>query len=309
MRRCLVIITFALACGPAVQTPGTTGGSTSSAPPPGSTGSAVPDPTMGGTSTGVAESTTASSSGAPGSSTTGCVDEGPTVEPDPANPESRCLYGEFDCGCGYRCTTYAYSQEQWNQWANNGCFPVDPEHVELGDPCVSENEPWSGFDNCPAGAQCQDYDRDGLGTCKEFCDLGDPDFECADPEAVPYVACQDCGCTCEVSCDPRVNDCSEGEGCYLGSTLALCAPDASQEAGAFGDPCEFINACDPGLACLGAEAVPGCDGLAGCCTPFCDTDDPQCPEGTECAQIWEPGEAAVPILEGLGYCVTPGSFG
>lgn len=276
-------------------------------------GTTEPEPTTGvGPTTGVdttgvgstTEPTGSSPTEGPGSSTTGCG--GPTVAPDPADPETRCLWNDLDCGCGYRCNTYAVEGDEYSQWSHNGCFPVDPDHVELGDACESQEYPWSGLDNCPPGAQCQDWDRDGVGTCKEFCD-GDSNYECSQPGAVPFVACQDCGCVCEVSCDPRLDECEEGEGCYLLSTIAQCGPDGSGDQGAFGDPCEYINACDPGLACVNAKAVPGCK-EASCCVPYCDIDEPICPEGTQCQLIWEPGEEATPILEGLGYCAAPGAF-
>lgn len=312
MRRGLLVVALGLGCGPAV-TGSTEDGSSTSGPPIETTGAPEPDPVTGATSTSAGPmtgeppgSTSVGSEG--GSSTTGCVDAGPTVEPDPDDPESRCLRDALDCGCGYRCNTYADDEFDPTQWSHNGCFPLDPDPVGLGDPCEFQDFPWSGIDNCPAGAQCQDWDRDGFGTCKEFCEP-DGDYECAQPGAIPYIACQDCGCVCEVSCDPRVDECDEGQGCYLGHVIAQCVPDASGELGAFGDPCEFFNACDPGLACLQADAVPGCESALGCCAPYCDVDDPDCPEGTECQLIWEPGEEATPILEGLGYCAAPGAFG
>lgn len=312
MRRWLLVVAVGLGCGPAVETPAEGGGSTSASPPEGTTGGvADPDPTTGANPTGHGSTSAApvgsSSTTAAESSTGGCIDEGPTVAPDPNDPETRCLWDGLDCGCGYRCNTYTVDENDYTQWFNNGCFPLDPDHVELGDACEFREYPWSGLDNCPAGAQCQDWDRDGFGTCKEFCD-GDPDYECSQPGAIPYVACQDCGCICEISCDPRLDECEEGDGCYLGSLIGQCAPDASGDLGAFGDPCEFINACDPGLACIGAKAVPNCESGSGCCAPYCDIDDPVCPEGTQCQLIWEPGEEATPVLEGLGYCATPGAF-
>ena len=33
-----------------------------------------------------------------------------------------------------------------------------------------------------------------------------------------------------------------------------CVPDASGEMGVYGDPCEYINVCDPGLFCASAES-------------------------------------------------------
>ena len=232
---------------------------------------------------------------------------GPTVEPDPDDPDSRCLYDGLDCGCGYRCTLYVENENDLgNPWNKSGCFPLDPDPVGLGEPCVHEDFAWSGRDNCPAGSMCEDWDRDGQGVCREFCEPWDPEYQCADPNAVPYVGCQECGCMCQVSCDPLASECEDGFACYVSGTIGQCAPDASGKGGAFAEPCEFTNACDGGLMCVSADAVPGCpDGFFGCCTPFCDTEDPTCPEGTECSLLWDPGEAIAPILEGLGVCVAP----
>lgn len=35
--------------------------------------------------------------------------------------------------------------------------------------------------------------------------------------------------------------------------------------------------CDPGLACIHGELDPDCDqNFAGCCSPYCDLDNPDC---------------------------------
>lgn len=229
------------------------------------------------------------------------------MPPDPENPDSRCLYSELEdpCGCGYRCTIYQDEEESYESpWQNSGCFPIDPAPVGIDDPCVHEDFAWSGRDNCPDGSMCEDFDFDGLGVCREFCSR-DFDYECADPDAVPWVGCQECGCICQVSCDPLEDECGEGRACFLGYGLGICAPTVP-DAGGLAEPCEYVNACGAGFACVQASFVPGCDPDGfGCCTPYCDTASPVCPEGSECVELWEPGEAAAPILEGLGYCLIP----
>ncbi len=311
MRRGLTLLLgLVLGCGPSVvespeqemEPPGTSTGTVDV-----TTGL---DPEPVGSSTSVAPLPgTSSSSGEPGSSsTTGCVDMGPTVEPDPDNPDSRCLYDGLDCGCGYRCTVYVEDEnDNDNPWGNSGCFPVDPDPVGLGDPCIHEDFSWSGRDNCPPGSMCEDWDRDGQGVCREFCEEGNPDYACTEENAVPYSGCQKCGCVCQVSCDPLGSDCAEGEGCYIAGAIGLCAPDASGEGGGFAESCEFINGCDAGSMCVSPDVVPGCpDGSAGCCTVFCDVADPQCPDGTVCELIWD--EPAARPLADLGICVDPASL-
>lgn len=85
--------------------------------------------------------------------------------------------------------------------------------------------------------------------------------------------------------------------------------------GALGEPCEFINVCDPGLFCALASYVPDavvhdCGGGPGCCTPYCDAmaADP-CPqpgyEAAECIPWFDEGEAP-PCYSGVvGACVIP----
>lgn len=113
------------------------------------------------------------------------------------------------------------------------------------------------------------------------------------------------------SCHPLEPDCSEPEACYPIDGLWQCAPDASGELGAYGDPCEADDACDPGLACLPTNALPPglpCEDAAGCCTVLCDFSDPDaslgCPsaaEGQLCLPWYPPGEAP-PGYDDVGVC-------
>ncbi len=107
-------------------------------------------------------------------------------------------------------------------------------------------------------------------------------------------------------CHPLQQDCPEGDACYGVQEGFACAPDASGLEGAEGDPCEFINVCDPGLQCVAAELLPSCFGSS-CCTPFCDLsgggecNDPE----TECVAYYPEGEAP-PGLEDVGLCASAG---
>lgn len=84
-----------------------------------------------------------------------------------------------------------------------------------------------------------------------------------------------------------------------------CVLDASGEMGAYGDPCENFNTCDPGLACLNPEYVPDCK-AGGCCSPFCDTSEANtCPgDGQKCIAWFEEGMAP-PGYETVGVCGVP----
>lgn len=89
----------------------------------------------------------------------------------------------------------------------------------------------------------------------------------------------------DLTCDPRGStSCPSGQACYLVSDTQLtCAPEFP---GDFGDACDYLNQCDEGLTCLSAFAFDDCDNDVGCCSSFCDLDDPDsCPRHFECVEI------------------------
>jgi hypothetical protein len=260
-------------------------------PPPGTT-----DPEPGTTTSGLdtdATSTAASSTG----------HDGPGLGEE-------CELHVQDCAPGLKCMPYSTDGSTW--WNAVACFPVVPDPADLGEPCQWEGEPWSGYDDCDVGQVCWTFE-DAPGVCKGVCRTDDPDnwdestYTCEDPLATPHTGCQECFCTCEVPCDPLGQNCDEGQECVGVGDWFSCAPDASGDMGAYGDECEYLNVCDPGLACLDASAVPGCEGV-GCCSPFCDVTEPNtCPgaaEGQECQPWFQRGEA-LPGFENVGACALP----
>lgn len=105
----------------------------------------------------------------------------------------------------------------------------------------------------------------------------------------------------DLTCDPRSNtSCDPGEGCYLVSDTELtCAPEFP---GDFGDACDYLNQCDEGLTCLSTFAFDNCDNDVGCCSSFCELDDPfSCPRHFECVEILT---HAPRCFENLGVCVS-----
>jgi hypothetical protein len=117
------------------------------------------------------------------------------------------------------------------------------------------------------------------------------------------------------SCNPIAQDCPRGQACYpIVDDWWSCVPDASGGGGAYGEPCDFTNECDPGLICVDVSYVPPglpCEGAGGCCTEVCDIDDPlgdlQCAgaaEGQTCQPWFEDGEAP-PEHEDVGACAMP----
>jgi len=232
------------------------------------------------------------------------------LRPDATHPFPDCDIEAQDCPRGFKCMPYSSQGGSW--WDATACFPVDPDPVGLGEPCQWEGEPWSGFDDCGFAQVCWSFEPGDGGVCKGLCLFEEPEAPwnptCEDPTATPFYGCQECFCTCETSCSPLDQDCPEGQECVPTTDIFLCAPDASGELGAYADPCEYINACDPGLACLPPESTPGCEGGSGCCTPFCDVTQPNsCPgaaEGQICQAWFQPGDAPIG-LENVGVCGLP----
>jgi hypothetical protein len=106
-----------------------------------------------------------------------------------------------------------------------------------------------------------------------------------------------------------LQDCPEGSACYPEENGFFCSPDASgPDLGEIGDPCEYINVCNPGGWCAPAESVPDCVDASGCCAAFCDITEPDpdatCPALTECIAYHMEGTAP-PGEEDIGVCVLP----
>ena len=179
-----------------------------------------------------------------------------------------------ECAPGLKCMPY--SSDGSGSWDASACFPIDPDPAGLGEECVWIGAPWSGYDTCSWGQVCWSFDGEP-GVCKGLCLTDDPanqDYEtwtCEDPLAIPSIGCQSCFCTCEVPCDPLGQNCNEGQECVPLSQLFECVPDASGDAGVYGDPCEYINVCDPGLVCASDTCTPGSDDTGGESTSTSDS--------------------------------------
>lgn len=113
---------------------------------------------------------------------------------------------------------------------------------------------------------------------------------------------------CLERCHPLLQDCAEGQGCYLGYSGFLCVPQASGEDGAAYDSCEFLNVCDPGLVCVDGTDEEGCpSNAAGCCKTLCElgTSGSPCLPLEECVP-WEWTDDDIPPeLENIGQCKFP----
>ncbi len=217
--------------------------------------------------------------------------------------EEHCSILNPDCPEGTKCMPWA--NDGGSSWNALKCAPLDPDPVGPGEVCKAESGV-SGIDNCDAQSMCWDVDHETKeGVCVARCTgtsyedaTCEPGFDCwIDQGAVLLL--------CIPGCDPLLQDCPGDDLCIPSGERFICVLDASGEAGLYGDPCEYANACKPGLYCLSPEYVEGCQ-AAGCCTPFCDTDKAlMCPGATqECIPWFEEGMAP-PGYENVGICGIP----
>jgi len=231
-------------------------------------------------------------------------------EPDVAAPVSECDIFQQDCPRGEKCMLWA--SDGGHDWNASKCVPIAEDPAGADEPCHVEGWPTSGLDDCALGMMCWDVDPDTLqGTCVPFCVESKNAFVCEDPQRHCFIG--SVLALCLRACDPLGRDC-EGSLCIPQADLWICAPDASGDMGAYGDPCEFINVCDPGLVCLDESSQPPglpCEGSLGCCTELCDITDPlgslQCTgvaQGQQCVPWYEEGNAPAG-LEHVGACALP----
>ncbi len=218
---------------------------------------------------------------------------------DTSEPLDSCDPWAQDCPEGQKCTYYA--DDGGGTWNNTKCVDIAPEAALAGEPCTIEGPGLTGVDSCDLGSMCWDMDPEtDLGVCVALC-TGTPEAPtCDDPKQVCSFGKSIS--ICFDTCDPVGEDCPVGCGCYFTNQTFQCFPDQSGDAGAFGDACEYTNACDPGLFCGSAESFKECAG-SGCCSEHCDLGDiDPCPDDLECVPWFEEGEAP-PDYEHIGGCV------
>ncbi|MCX4241145.1 hypothetical protein [Paraliomyxa miuraensis] len=234
------------------------------------------------------------------------------VPPDHTVHPQQCDLFAQDCPRGEKCTPWA--DDGGPYWNSTRCVPVVADPAGTGEPCHVESSPTSGLDDCDRGAMCFGADPRTLeGICTPLCiDPRDP--HCEDPDRYCPIAGDGVLLLCLETCDPLQRECPPAWACHPVHEQWVCVADGSGDMGAYGDPCEFINACDPGLVCLDSASVPPglpCRGAPGCCTEVCDITDPlgdqQCTgwaEGQIC-QSWYGGGEAPMGLENVGVCALP----
>jgi hypothetical protein len=177
-----------------------------------------------------------------------------------------------DCPAGQKCS-YVVDPDYG---PTNRCVDLHGSGVE-GESCVVIGD----SDDCGNHRICWAIDGDGDGVCVGFCNVK---LECASMHDVCSVSNDGLLPLCLLRCDPLVQDCPTGWGCYPDSSKRwTCDLDRSGAAGAHGDACECINCCAPGLVCVSGQLIDadGCRDaeFAGCCGEVCTLDGGQIVEG------------------------------
>jgi hypothetical protein len=234
-------------------------------------------------------------------------DDGPTEEsgdPDDGSgflqqPDggvlNTCDPGAQDCMKGEKCTAYVSTPGGETVDANK-CVPLIGSKT-FGEEC----ERMEDNDDCDVGFFCMTdvSGHTGQGFCLEFCEVNQPcEFggTCIgfNDGALPL---------CQNECDPLLQDCPQGQGCYRALELFVCAmPGPPEGEGNDGDPCATIQGCNPGLICL--AGTDGCNADSGCCTPICDLTEPDtCVSAAEdCLQVLADPP---PQWQNVGACAIP----
>ena len=246
-------------------------------------------------------------------STDGAIDDGSGSTsvsfigvPDGGGDGFVCDIYTQDCPPGHKCAVW--SSTGGSNWDSTRCVPLVDDPVAVGDPCTVEGSATTGLDDCELGTMCWDVDpRTNEGVCVALCTGSSIDPVCDDPQTYCNIPGDGPVTLCLPLCNPLQQDCAEGQGCYPIQGEWTCIPTASSGKGGYGAPCEYINACDHGFACLGSPALPNCAGSFGCCSQACDVEDHQCPDaelGVTCVPWYEP-EYAPPGFENVGVCALP----
>jgi len=307
VRRTIPALFFVAACGPVVsssdETTSTSAGDTTEV----TAASTVTTVGTSATTVGTTASTTVDpETGGSAESSAGEAEGNPFIRAPDGGGAFECDPWVDDCPRGFKCMPWANDGgTAWNAWK---CTPLAEDPNGVGEPCTVVESGVSGIDDCEARAMCWNVDPDTLmGECIAFCGGSRANPTCADPCTRCHITGDGVLIPCLPTCDPIAQDCGAGQACYPVDDTFACAPDASEENGALGDDCEFINVCDPGLFCANPDSVPDCAGAVGCCAAFCNVsaEDPCAGiPGVECIP-WDEQEEPGCVSGVVGGCLLP----
>jgi hypothetical protein len=258
------------------------------------------------------EETTGSTSVLPTTSTTsmsGTGEESSTASDDD-NLGGQCSIYEQDCAAGEKCVPW--SEEPDLVPDEIRCCAIEGEPKAIGDACTVNGYFGSCLDDCVAGSFCLDPFNTGEGYCQKFCTGSASNPTCdLDESCLIYFAGVP---MCFPQCDPLVQDCGDGRGCYpdeesAGGTGFICLPTIAGD-GTYGDLCWLLSGCAPGYICVYSDFLPDCNASVGCCTPLCDVSEADtCDEfnpDIECVSWYYAGqEPPSATLQNVGVCALP----
>lgn len=215
-----------------------------------------------------------------------------------------------NCPDGEKCAPWASTED--GAWNATKCVPVDPDPARPGESCNAVESGTSGIDDCELGSFCWAVDPETLeGICVAQCQGTETDPTCPPPGTICSITNGGSLTLCLRECSPALEDCPPGQACYDVGNAFICAPESPHSSGSYGQSCDQIAVCDPGLFCAEAQSVPECKGgdATGCCSPFCDLTDRD-PDATcaafsptlACVPWFEPGTAPEGY-EHLGGCL------
>jgi hypothetical protein len=182
-----------------------------------------------------------------------------------------------------------------------------------GDDCVAtDGNAVSGNDDCAKGSLCWDIDPDTqTGYCLAYCS-GSPDTPVCPGDTICGIYNDGVLPLCLPRCDPLNGgaDCPNSNDVCLadpGGKGFVCILDG-EDMGTYGTECQYFNSCAQGLFCADAASVPGCQGAQGCCSEFCNLDEPNTCSGIDGGQEcipWFEENNAPPGYEHVGGCGIP----
>ena len=229
--------------------------------------------------------------------------------PDGEGPGFECDLFSQDCPDGEKCMPWA--NDGGSAWNATRCSPLDDAPGQAGDECSVEGSGVSGLDDCDLGVMCWDVDPEtNLGTCAAMCQGDQANPICEDPDTTCVIANEGAIVLCLPICHPLTQDCPDGQACYPINNDFACAPNVAGEGGVHGDPCEFVNVCQIGLACVNPDLFTNCPS-GGCCSSYCDATNPGADAdcmaldaGQSCIEWYAEGEAP-PGYDDTGICGIP----
>lgn len=208
------------------------------------------------------------------------------------------------------------SDPEKNQTDATQCVPRTG-NAKLGEACIRNRD--MGTDNCGpmlfCNAGCSACD--GPGRCVAFCDKDkDPVQDCADrgvEKGHCFVLNYGALPICMPVCDPLKQDCEdEQDACHATLDNFLCAkfrPEPDSD-GTYGQSCDRVQSCAPGLTCKDASLVEACkDQEEGskCCAHICDRSkgNADCKQENEsCEPIFKDAKPVAGV-ENVGVCILP----